>query len=147
MEKIMQTESWDNGVTVSLFGLYCVDVWQMYKGFTSASEKDTPKLSQQKFYCQLVEELIDNNQERISTRNCPRTYRQFDFPQSLASRLSSVPNLRANMKQTTGPGEKHTKYCAQGHCHMCIKARPTILCSLYGDEIGKTLYFCDTHRC
>ena len=101
----MQTKSWDKRVTTSLFAMYCVDAWLMYKGCTSASEKDTPKLSQQEFYCQLAEELIDNNQERIRTRKRPRSCGEFDSPQSYASR-PSVPVLRATKRRKTGTGGK-----------------------------------------
>ena len=139
-------KNWDKRVTTSLFGMYCVDAWLMYKRCTSTSWKDTPKLSQQEFYCQLAEQLIDNNQERICTRNCPIIYREFDFPHNQSSRLSSVPILRAIKKLKTGTGGKLTKFCPQGCCHVCIKACPTTVCSLYKYELGKTLYLCGTHR-
>ena len=59
----MQTEGWNKQVTTSLFGMYLVDAWLMYKGCTTASVDATQKLSQKKFYCQLAEERIDNNQD------------------------------------------------------------------------------------
>ena len=127
----------------SLFGMYIVDTWLMYKGCASESEKDTPKLSQQDFYCQLAEELIDNNQERIHTRNHPRSCGESDSPQSYASR-SSVPVLRATKKRKTGTGGKVTKFCTQGQCRICVKGRPMTVCSTCEDELGKSLYFCDS---
>ena len=146
MEKKMQTKNWDKRVTTSLFGMYCVNAWLLYKGCATASEKDTPKLSQQEFYCQLAEELIDNNQERIRTRNRKRTNGEFSSPQSQSSRLSLLPVLRATKKRKTGTGGKPTRFCAQGRCRVCIKARPTTVCSICEDELGKSLFFCDTRR-
>ena len=55
--------------------MYSVDAWLIYKRCTSASESDTPKVSQQNFHCQLAEKLIDNDQERVCTKMDPRTYR------------------------------------------------------------------------
>ena len=69
MERKHQTKSWYKRVTSSIFAMYVVDAWLMYKGCTTAKQGDEPKLTQQEFYCQLAEELIDNNQERVRTRN------------------------------------------------------------------------------
>ena len=110
----------------------------MYKGCTTASANASPKLSQQEFYCQLTEELIDINQDKVRTRS----RRRVDSSQNLVS-MSSVPVLRATKKRKTGTGGKLTKFCAQGRCRVCIKARPTTVCSTCEDEMGKTLYFCD----
>ena len=138
IERKMQTKSWDKRVTTSIFGMYVVDAWLMYKGCTTASADASPKLSQQEFYCQLAEELIDNNQDKVRTRS----RRRVNSSQNLVS-MSSVPVLRATKKRKTGTGGKLTKFCAQGRCRVCIKARPTTVCSTCEDEMGKTLYFCD----
>ena len=49
IEKKMQTKSWDKRVTTSLFGMYVVDVWLMYKGCTTATADASPKLSHKEF--------------------------------------------------------------------------------------------------
>ena len=66
--------------------MYVADAWLMYKGCTITASVDAfPKLSQKEFYCQLAEELIDNNQdkERIGSR------RRVGSPQNLVL-MSSV---------------------------------------------------------
>ena len=73
-------------------------------------------------------------------------YREFDSPQSQASRSSPVPVLRTTKKRKIGTGSKLTKFCSQGRCCVCINARPPTVCSLCVDESGKSLYFCDIHR-
>ena len=103
--------------------MYVVDAWLMYKGCTTASAGATPKLTQKEFYCQLAEELIDNNQDKVRTRS----RRRVDSHQNLVS-MSSVPVLRATKKRKTGTDGKLTKYCAQGRCHVCIKAWPATVC-------------------
>ena len=79
----MQTKGWDKRVTISLFGMYVVDAWFMYKECTTARADATPKLTQKEFYCQLAEELIDNNQDKVRTRS----RRRVDSHQNLESML------------------------------------------------------------
>ena len=141
IERKMQTKIWDKRVTTSLFGMYVVDAWLMYKGCTTASADDNPKVSQKEFYCQLAEELIDNNQEKVRTRS-RRRVESHQNHQNLAP-MSSVPVLRATKKRKTGTDGKLTKYCAQGRCRVCIQGLPTTLCSSCEDELGMSLYFCD----
>ena len=70
----------------------------MHKGYASASESDTPQLTQQEFYCQLVaKDLIDNNQENICTANGSRISR--DCQQNQGSRSSLLLVLRATKEQ------------------------------------------------
>ena len=73
----MQTKGWDKRVTTSLFGMYVVDAWLMYKGCTTASAGATPKLTQKEFDCQLAEELIDNNQDKVQDSFNVRTLCSF----------------------------------------------------------------------
>ena len=61
IERKLETRSWDKRVTTSIFGMYCVDAWLMYRGCTTDSLHPTPRLNQQEFYSSLAEELIDNN--------------------------------------------------------------------------------------
>ena len=140
LERKMQTKSWDKRVTISLFGMYVVDAWLMYKGCTTDSVNATPKLTQQEFYCHLAEELINNKEDQICIWSRPRS--SDSSHQNLIS-ISSTPVLRATKKRKTGANGNLTKFCAQGRCRVCIKARPTTVCSSCEDELGKTLYFCD----
>ena len=66
----------------------------MYKGCATASTDATPKLSQKEFYCQLAEELIDNDQDKVRTHS----RRRVDSHQNLVS-MSSVPVLRVTKKR------------------------------------------------
>ena len=143
MERKLQTKSWDKRVTSSIFAMYVVDAWLMYKGCTTAKQGDEPKLTQQEFYCQLAEELIDNNQERVRTRN--HSQLEKNNVCSMVSSQGTIPLLRATKKRKAGPKGKTTKFCAQGRCRVCIKARPTTVCSSCEDDLGKTLYFCNSH--
>ena len=120
--------------------MYVFDAWLMYKGCATDSVNATPKLTQQEFYYQLAEELIDNNQDKVRTRHGPR--RSDNSHQNLIS-ISSIPVLRATKKRKIGTDGNLTKFCAQGRCRVCIKARPTTVCSSCEDDLGKTLYFCD----
>ena len=45
----MQTKGRGKQVTTSLFGMYDVDAWLIYKGCTTASADATPKLTQKEF--------------------------------------------------------------------------------------------------
>ena len=99
--------------------MYCVDVLLICKGCISASESDTPKLSQQDFYSHLVEE--------VCTRNDPRISRDSQQNQSL--RLSSLTVLRATRREKSGNGGKLTKFCAHCRCCMYVKAHLITVCS------------------
>ena len=138
IQRKMQTKSWDERVTTFLFGMYVVDAWLMYKGCTTASADDSPKLTQKEFDCQLAEELVDNNQDKM--RTCSR--RRVIFAQNLVS-ISSVLVLRATKKRKTCIDCKLTKFFAQGCCCVCIKAHPATVCLTCEDKLGKTLYFYD----
>ena len=94
IQKKIQTKGLDKHVTASLFGMYVVDAWLMYKGCTKASAGATPKLTQKEFYCQSAEELIDNNQDKVRMRS----RRRVNYRQNLVS-ISSVLILRATKKQ------------------------------------------------
>ncbi len=111
IERKMQTKSWDKIVTASLFAMYDVDVWLMYKGCTIASADASPKLSQKEFYSQLADELIIKNKDKVRTHS----RRRVDSAQNLVS-MSSAPDLRATKKRKTGTGGKLAKICAQCHC-------------------------------
>ena len=142
IERKMQTKDWHKRVTTSLFGMYVVDAWLMYKGCTTANADATPKLSQNKFYCQLAEELIDNNQDKVRTHSKSggnSAQNPYLMP------ISSVPVLRATKKQKILKNGKATTFCAQGRCRVCIKGQPTTVCAACEDSLGKTLFFCDEH--
>ena len=97
IERKMQTKDWDKQVTTSLFDMYVVDAWLMYKRCTTASADANPKLSRKEFYCQLSEELIDNNQNKVQAP--PR--RRVGSYQNLVS-MSSVLVLRATKSEKLG---------------------------------------------
>ena len=87
-EQKMQMKSWDKRVTSSIFGLYCVDAWLMYRGCTTDTLHKEPDLDQQEFYCVLAEELIDDNiRRRRGTRRSQRD------PQSMRSASHDTMNI------------------------------------------------------
>ena len=137
----MQTKSWDKRVTSSIFGIYCVDAWLMYRGCTTDTLHKEPDLYQQEFYCVLAEELIDNNvQRRRVTRRSQRD------PQNMRSAshdtMNLIPGLQASRAKKRHKNGTMTKFCKQGRCIMCYKGRPTPICSACDDTPGEILYFC-----
>ena len=78
VERKMQTKSWEKRLTSSIFGMYCMDAWLMYRGFNTDTLHKEPDLDQQELYCVLAEELIENNvRRRRGTRrsqNDPQKY-------------------------------------------------------------------------
>ena len=65
IEHKIETKSWYKRGTISLFGIYVVDTWLMYKGATTDdSVHPDPELNQQDFYCTLAEELIESGDLR-----------------------------------------------------------------------------------
>ena len=119
MEKKIQIQSRENRATTSLFVIYCVNTWLMYKWYTSVSESDTHKLTQQEFYCQLAENI---------------TIRRKFVQKIIQELVETLIKIKA---------QDCTKFCDQGRCRVCIKACPTIIRSSCEDNLGKTLYFCD----
>ena len=98
----MQTKSWDKRVTSSIFGMYCVDAWLMYRGCTTDTLHTEPDLDQQEFYCVLAEELIENNiRRRKGTRSSQRD------PQNMRSASHDTMNLKPELRATRA--KKDTK--------------------------------------
>ena len=72
----MQTKSWEKRLTSSIFGMYCVDAWLMYRRCTKDTLHTEPDLDQQEFYCVLEEGLIDNNIGGEGAREGPNVIRK-----------------------------------------------------------------------
>ena len=72
----MQTKYWDKRVTSSIFGMYCVDAWLIYRGCTTDTLHKEPDLNQQEFYCELEEELLENNIRRRREQEGPKMIRK-----------------------------------------------------------------------
>ena len=142
VERKMQTKSWEKRLTSSIFGVYCVDAWLMYRGCTTDTLYKEPDLDQQEFYCVLSEELIDNNiRRRRGTRRSQRD------PQNMRSAshdtMNLIPELRATVSKKRHKNGTMTKFCKQGRCRMSYKGRPTTIFLACDDNDGETLYFCD----
>ena len=98
----MQTKSWEKRLTSSIFGMYCVDAWLMYRGCTIDTLHKEPDMDQQEFYCVLAEELIDNNiRRRRGTRRSQRD------PQNMRSASHDTMNLIPELRATRA--EKKTQ--------------------------------------
>ena len=138
----MQTKSWEKRVTSSIFWVYCVDSWLMYRGCTTYTLHKEPDLEQQECYCVLAEELIDNTiRRRRGTRRS-----QCD-PQKTRSAshdtMNLIPELRATKTKKRHKNGTMTRFCKQGRCGMFYKGRPTTIFSACDDNGGEILYFCD----
>ena len=95
VERKMQTKSWDKRVTSSIFGMYCVDAWLMYRGCTKDTLHKEPGLNQQEFYCVLTEELIENNiRRRRSTRRSQRDLQ--NMRSASHDTMNLLPELKGN---------------------------------------------------
>ena len=64
IEHKIETQIWDKRGTISLFGIYVVDIWLMYKDATTDSVHPDPEFNQQDFCCVLAEELIESGNLR-----------------------------------------------------------------------------------
>ena len=138
----MQTKSWDKHVTSSIFGMYCVDAWLMYHGFTTDKLHKEPDMNQQEFYFVLAEELIDN-----SIRRRRVTRRSQNHPQNMRSTshdtMNLIPELKATRSKKRHKNVTMTKFCKQGRCRMFYKGIPTTIVSACDDNDVEILHFCD----
>ena len=113
VERKMQTKSWDKCVTSSIFGMYCVDEWLMYRGCTTDTLHKEPDLKQQEFYCVLAEELIDDNiRRRKGTRrsqNDPQNRRSASY-----YTMNLIPELQALRSKKRHKNGTTNRFCNQG---------------------------------
>ena len=87
-------------MATSIFGVYCVDAWLVYRRCSTYSLHPTPRLNQQEFYSTLVEELIDNHLYQIRMRRRARENTEVrekesvstvhGFPQSYTTTTSDI---------------------------------------------------------
>lgn len=146
IERKLETRNWDKRVATSIFGMYCVDAWLMYRGCTTDSLHPTPKLNQQEFYSTLAEELIDNNLQQVRTRK--RAQRNNEERVTAATFIVTdfinlAPQLRATSQKKRNMAGEISKHCSQGRCKVCYKGRPTTICSACQDNDDLMHYICD----
>ena len=141
VERKIETRSWEKHLTSSIFGMYCVDAWLIYRGCTKYTLHKEPDLNQQEFYCVLEEELVDNNIRRRRGTRRPQ-----NDPQNMRSAshdtMNLIPELRSTISKKRHKNVTMTKFCKKGRCIMCYKGRPTTICSACDDNDGEILYFC-----
>ena len=120
VERKIQTKSWDKRVTSSIFGMYCVDAWLMYRRCNIDTLHKEPDMDQQEFYCVLAEDIIDNN---IRRRRGIR--RSQNDPQNMRSAshdtMNLIPELGATISKKRHKNGIMKKFCKQGRCIMCYK--------------------------
>ena len=144
LEKKIETKTWDKRVTTSLFGMYVVDSWLMYKGATTDSLQPDPLLNQQEFYCALAEELIVRGNQRrmrnaskrqgiVNTNQNATT----DENSTVTCPLITLPKMK---KRRTG---NITTHRSQGRCKVCYKGRPTTICLFCHHQLNETNYLCN----
>ena len=145
IERKIETKSWDKRVTTSIFGMYVVDTWLMYKGATTDSVNPDPELNQQEFYCALAEELIERGDSRRSRRGgregVAATRQNSNTSSSLE--MDSVPTLRTVTRMKRNRDGTCTTNRVQGRCRICYKGRPTTICSLCEDRKEEQHFFCN----
>ena len=143
LEKKLETKTWDKQVTISVFGMYVVDAWLMYKGATTDSLRPEPDLSQQDFYTALAEDLIERGSMR-RTRQPNRQGIVDPHHNSQNGDQSALgPFLVAVEKMKRKRNGRVTKHRAQGRCRVCYTGRPTTVCSICKQNDNKLEYLCD----
>ena len=143
IERKIETKSWDKRVTTSLFGIYVVDTWLMYKGATTDSVHPDPELNQQDFYCALAEELIERGDSRRNRRAGREGSVRTNPQQSNSLNIDLIPVLRPVSKRKRNRDGSLTPNRSQGRCKICYKGRPTTICSLCEDSHEVKNFFCD----
>ena len=143
LEKKIETKTWDKRVTTSLFGMYVVDAWLMYKGATTDSLQPDPELNQQEFYTALAEDLIERGHMRRTRQSGrqgivnPHHNNEKNNQPFLGASLIAVPKMK---RKRNG---RVTKYRAQGRCRVCYDGRPTNVCSVCKETLNELHYLCN----
>ena len=143
LEKKIETKTWDKRVTTSLFGMYVVDAWLMYKGATTDSLQPDPELNQQEFYTALAEDLIERGHMRRTRQSGrqgivnPHHNNEKNNQPFLGASLIAVPKMK---RKRNG---RVTKYRAQGRCRVCYDGRPTNVCSACKETLNELHYLCN----
>ena len=105
VERKRETRSWEKRLSSSIFGMYCVDAWLMYRGCTTDTLHKEPDLDQQELYCVLAEEIIDNNiRRRRGTRRSQRD------PKNVISASHDTMNLIPELRATRAKKKEQKWY-------------------------------------
>ena len=124
LETKMQTHDWSKRVNMSLLGINIVDTWLAYSQATGT------KCTQNEFYMDLAEELIDNNYDRVrgtASRGQQQSYSSSPTNDNLIHPRTG--ELRAGVSAHLTPTKKKrkrrdgsvTNHLKQGYCDECGK--------------------------
>ena len=130
----LETNSWDKWVNTTLFGMCVVDTWLAW---SQVNTNIISTSSQSDFYRDLAEELIDNNFDRLGTRQ--GAAQQPSSPSNLFDSRTGQP--RAGVAAHLTPTKKKRKrkngdlmnHAKQGYCAICHR-KTKYMCSLCYDE-------------
>jgi len=138
LENKLVTHDWSMRVNLSLLGMCVVDAWLLYSG----ARGGRAHLTQNDFYEDLAEQLIDNTFETVGTRARPA-------PSGAAAAADAAPrsfgvgiHLTATVKRREGPASKEGDHRAQRACHVCKRRGTSWVCSGCRDSTHRELYCC-----
>ena len=143
LEKKIETKTWDKRVTTSLFGMYVVDAWLMYKGATTDSLQLDPELTQQEFYTALAEDLIERGNMRRTRQGNRQGSVNPHHNTGNSNQLYFGASLIAAPKMKRKRNGSVTKNTAQGRCRVCYDGRPTTVCSVCKENLNELHYLCN----
>jgi Transposase IS4 len=123
LERKLQTNNWDKRVNTTLFAMIVVDAFLLCKGCTGSIALQNPSY----YIEQLAEELIDNDYDKMCTRNKKRS-REVEPPAPAINTAlyltNPTPTKRLRVNKKTGK----LTICKQGRCCSCKKAYTTFVC-------------------
>ena len=114
LEKKFRVKEWSQRVNTSLFAMYVVDSWLLYKGNRGSRGAMSPN----DFYSTLAEELVDNTYMIPRTRS--RTIASFTTDIT-ASGIG--PHLTPTSRKRKRADGFVTNQCFQGFCRSCKKLK------------------------
>jgi Transposase IS4 len=123
LERKLQTNNWDKRVNTTLFAMIVVDSFLLAKGCSGSLALKEPGF----FIQQLAEELIDNDYDKMATRNKKRSREVEPLPAAINTSLyltNPTPTKRLRQNKKTGK----LSICKQGRCFTCKKAYTTYVC-------------------
>ena len=90
----------------SIFWMYSVDTWLMYRGCMAYYLYPNHILNQQDFYSVLAEDLIDNNLQQVSTRKRAQRTEEERVNVSISD-VDDFINLSPQLRATNQKKKKH----------------------------------------
>jgi len=138
LENKLVTHDWSMRVNLSLLGMCVVDAWLLYSG----ARRGGAHLTQNEFYEDLAEQLIDNTFETVGTRARPAPSGAAAAADAAPMRFGVGIHLTATVKRREGPASKEGDHRAQRACHVCKRRGTSWVCSGFRDSTHREVYCC-----